>query len=68
MDKSVLRFINRLYKDLYRSPEVLHHSTNSDSNKFKNIDLYMKNLDEIHERASLNENRIKILKRMYYKE
>ncbi len=66
IDINTIRFIDRLYRDLYKSPEVLHHSTGNETDKFNNIAMYMNDLEEMHNRAALRENRIKILKEMYY--
>ena len=66
MDKNALKFIDKLFKDLYKSDEVLRHSTDNKTDKFNNIALYMNNLEEIHERAVSKESRIRILKEMYY--
>ena len=66
MNKDELRFIDKLFKELYQSPEVLNHSTGNKTDKYKNIALYMQNLGDMHTRVSLKENRIRILRQMYY--
>ena len=66
MNKDELKFIDKLFKELYQSPEVLNHSTGNKTDKYKNIALYMQNLEDMHTRVSLKENRIRILKQMYY--
>ena len=66
MNKDTLRFIDRLYRDLYKSEEVLHHSTGSETEKFRNIDEYMSVLESVHEKASKSEERIKTIKRLYF--
>ena len=66
MEKEVLKFIDRLFRDLYLSPELLRHSTGDKGKKFENIELYMRNMEEMHKRAATKESRIKILKQMYY--
>lgn len=66
MNKDELRFIDRLYRDLYKSNEVLHHSDGAPTDKFNNIQKYMDKLDRIHERASKRDSDINSLKNMYY--
>ena len=66
MNKDTIRFIDRLYKDLYKSDTVLHHSTGNETDKFRNIDEYISNLESIHENASKSEERINTLKRLYF--
>ena len=66
MDKDTLRFIDSLYKDLYLSDEVLHHSTGDKSDKFRNLKEYFEMLKDLHDRASISENRKEMLKRLYH--
>ena len=66
MNKDELRFIDKLFKELYQSDEVLNHSTDNKTDKFNNIKLYMDYLEEIHQRVVSKESRIRILKEMYY--
>ena len=65
MDKETLRFIDQLFRDLYKSEQVLHHSTGTETDKFKNLGEYFDTLEHVHEKASQSEERIKTLKRMY---
>ena len=44
MTKDELRFIDKLFKELYQSPEVLNYSTGKKIDKYNNIALYMQNL------------------------
>ena len=67
MDQETLRFIDRIYKDLYKSPEVLKHSSGNETEKFKNLEEYMNTLESVHERAAKSEERIKTIKRMYHR-
>lgn len=66
INKDEQRFIDKLFEELYQSPEVLNHSTGNKTDKYKNIALCMQNLENMHTRISLKENRIRILKHMYY--
>ena len=66
MDKDTLRFIDSLYKDLYLSDEVLHHSTGDKSDKFRNLKEYFEMLKDLHDRASISEHRKDLLKRLYH--
>ncbi len=61
-----LRFIDRLYRDLYKSEPVLHHSTGAETDKFSNIGEYINTLERIHDKASRSERNIDRLKRLYY--
>ncbi len=65
MDKDVLRFIDKLYKDLYKSEEVLHHSSGNEIDKFNNIEEYLNTLERVHDRATQTERRTDTLKRLY---
>ena len=64
--KEILRFIDRLYRDLYLHEEVLHHSSGDKTDKFRNISEYLNMMGDMHERASLTENRREMLKRLYH--
>ena len=66
MDKETLKFIDRVFKDLYKSPEVLKHSSGNATEKFKNIEEYMDKLESVHEKAAKSKERIKTIKRMYH--
>jgi len=65
MDKDALRFIDKLYKDLYKSEEVLHHSSGKETDKFNNIEEYLNTLERVHDRATQTERRTDTLKRLY---
>ena len=64
--KEVIRFIDRLYRDLYLSEEVLHHSTGHKTDKLRNVREYLDMLKDMHERASLTDSRKETLKRLYH--
>ena len=66
MDKLSVRFIDKLYRDLYKSSEVLHHAKGNKTEKFKNISSYMDKLEDIHNRAVKKKNLYNLLKRMYH--
>ena len=60
-------FLNKVYKELYNSPEVLQGYKNP-SQKEKNIQEYMDRLERLHKRVleSPRENDINLLKHFYY--
>lgn len=64
--EEIIRFIDRTYRDLYASEEVLHHSTGDKAKKLRNIKEYLEVMSELHEKAQLTERRKEILKRMYH--
>ena len=66
MNDDTIRFIDRLFKDLYKSETVLHHSSGNKADKFHNIDEYMSYLEDIHEKAFRTEEKMKTLKRLYF--
>ena len=60
-------FLNKVYKELYNSPEVLQGYKNP-SQKEKNIQEYMERLERLHKRVldSPRENDLNLLKHFYY--
>lgn len=66
IDKDTLRFIDRLYKELYLSEDVLKHSSGNRTDKFKNLEEYFDMQENMHERAMLKKSRKDILKRLYH--
>ena len=60
-------FLNKVYKDLYNSPEVLQGYKNP-GQKEKNIQEYMERLEILHKRVldSPRKNDINLLKHFYY--
>ena len=66
MDNEAVKFIDRLYRNLYLTEEVVRHSTGSRTDKFRNIKEYFDNQEDMHRRASTFKNRINILKRLYH--
>ena len=66
MDKETIRFIDQLFRDLYKSDQVLKHSTGPETDKFRNLEEYFETLERVHSKAAQSEERIKNLKRMYY--
>ena len=67
MDNEAIKFIDRLYRDLYLSDEVLHHSTGNKTDKYRNIKEYLEMLESLHKRASTSNNRKEMLKQLYHK-
>ena len=66
MNKEAIRLLDRLYKDLYLSYEVLHHSSGNKYDKFNNIKEYIDKLEDIHTRVSQTGRHINYLKKLYY--
>lgn len=63
--KSAIRMIDRLYKELYKSEEVLHRTKN-EYDKFNNIKSYIDRLEKIHIKVKNNPKYIQRLKEYYY--
>ena len=79
MNNDELRFIDRLFKDLYKDPQVQHqfinkkkdfktksHSTHKETDKYNIIDSYISTLETVHKRAMEKEWRIDYLKSLYH--
>lgn len=64
--KEVIRLIDRLYKDLYRSYEVMHYGNGNVYDKFKNIALYLDKLEIIHNRVLNRRRHIEYLKSSFH--
>ena len=59
-------FLNRLYKDLYNSDEVVHTAVNSDT-KDERVRKYLERLRKVEELARDSKyNGLELLKKMYY--
>lgn len=58
------KFLDKIFKDLYLSDEVLHTSLKSNT-KYENIKAYMERLERIHGKAT-TEHRKNLIKRLYY--
>ena len=58
-------FLDKLYRDLHLSDEVMHKSLKSD-NKYEKISKYMERLDKSNKLAN-NEHKRKLLKSLYHK-
>ena len=65
-NKEAIRFIDRLYRDLYKSDEVLRHSTHNATDKFNNIKDYFDMQTKIHEGFGSIEKRKELLKGFYH--
>ena len=60
-------FLNRLYKDLHISDEVMHTASSSDT-KDEKVKKYLERLEKVEELAKNSKyNGIELLKEMYYK-
>lgn len=60
-----IKMIDRLYKELYKSPEV-RHRVKDDFAKFDNIKDYIDRLEKIHKQIQYNPKYISMLKKYYY--
>lgn len=70
LDKEGIEFLNRLYKDMYKSDEVMHGiDERFIGNKTDNIGHYIDRMQELHERvaSSGRENDLRMLKEFYYR-
>lgn len=75
-EKESLRFIDRLYRDLYLNKEVLRHAYPAayradpdnfiSTDKFNNLRKYLKMLEEMHDRVLKSKSRKEIIKRLYH--
>ena len=63
MSDDEVKFIDRLYKDLYLSDSLQHHTSSKD--KYKNIKDYINKLEDLHNKL-ISHNHIDTLKRMYH--
>ena len=64
MNNDEIKFIDRLYKDLYLDETVINRGNKFD--KFNNIKNYMQRLEQIHNKVSDTGKHEKLLKEMYY--
>lgn len=60
-----LEFLDKIYKDLYKSVEVEHSTKQDISKKLKRINDYLIKLERVHQKAIIN-NKITLLKEFYY--
>ena len=70
LDKEGIEFLNRLYKDMYKSDEVMHGvNKRFIGNKNDNIGRYIDRMQELHERVATSgrENDLRMLKKFYYR-
>ena len=65
MDYNGERFLNVLYKELYKSEEVLHTKEKNDT-KEKSIKRYMDRLESIHSKAN-TQSKKDLIKSLYFK-
>ena len=63
MNEEQIKFIDKLYKDLYLNDSLKKHTTSKD--KYKSIKEYIEFLESIHNKT-INHNHIDTLKKMYY--
>ena len=79
MNQDELRFIDRLFRDLYKDPQVQHqfinkkkdfktksHSAHIETDKYNIIDSYISTLETVHKRAMEKKWRIDYLKSLYH--
>lgn len=75
-EKESLRFIDRLYRDLYLNKDVLRHAYPKayradpdnfiSTEKFNNLRKYLKMLEEMHDRVLKSNSRKEIIKKLYH--
>ena len=63
MNEEQIKFIDKLYKDLYLNDSLKKHTTSKD--KYKSIKEYIEFLESIHNKT-ISHNHIDTLKKMYY--
>ena len=63
MNEEQVKFIDKLYKDLYLNDSLKKHTTSKD--KYKSIKEYIEFLESIHNKI-INHSHIDTLKKMYY--
>ena len=66
LNKDENRLLDRLYKDLYLSKQVLHHGSGNKYDKFNNIEAYLNKLESVHDKTSDSNKHIEYLKKCYY--
>lgn len=59
-----IKFIDKMYKDLYLSDKV-RHASNITDNKYERIEKYLNRLENVH-RDIINNDKISLIKRYYY--
>ena len=62
----ILRFLDKLYKDLYKSSDVTHYSNGNDTDKFGNLKKYLEAEEFTHNLVSKSGKCINLLKQFYY--
>ena len=65
-ERKIIRFIDRLYMDLYKSEEVLHYSSGTETEKFRNLSEYFNIMGKLHNWASLTQKRREMIKHLYH--
>ncbi len=66
IEKEYIRLIDRLYKDLYKDKQVLHHAKGNEYDKFNNIKKYLGKLEDTHNKIKEKSKHIEYLKKCYY--
>ena len=65
IDKEALKLIDRLYKDLYLSEDVLHYSNSNETDKYNNLKKYLQALEHTHNLVIETGRHIELLKKNY---
>lgn len=52
--KEAIKLIDMLYRDLYKSDEIIHHGRGNTTEKFKNIESYIDTLERTHNSKYIN--------------
>ncbi len=66
IEREYIRLIDRLYKDLYKDKQVLHHGKGNEYDKFNNIKKYLEKLEDTHNKVKEKSKHIEYLKKCYY--
>ena len=65
IDKSMERFLDKVYKDLHLS-EIVMHTANKSDDKYQKIKKYMQRLEDVTKKACKHD-KINLIKKYYYK-
>ena len=67
-EKDAIRFIDRLYRDLYKSNEVLHYSNGDDTDKFGNLERYLDSMDSLQNKVMQTGRHVRLVKELLYRQ
>ena len=66
MNNEQIRFIDRLYKDLYLDESVIHHGSGNKYDKLNNIKMYLQKLEHIHNKVANTGRHTEFLRKLYH--